>query len=57
VERRRVVGHFPLTTDYDLSPDGHTFIAVVPIRAADDVIVVVNWIEEARRTWSTPTAR
>jgi hypothetical protein len=52
VARRRLIGRFPLTTDYDLSPDGKTFIVVTPVRSAADVIVAVNWVEEARRAWS-----
>ena len=50
--RRRIVGRFPPVTDYDLSPDGRTFVVVTPIRSTSDVIVAVNWLDEARRTWS-----
>ncbi len=51
VIRRRLIGRFPPATDYDLSPDGRTFIVVIPIRATSDVIVAVNWFDEARREW------
>jgi Tol biopolymer transport system component len=54
VSRRRLIGRFPNVSDYDLSPDGRTFIVVNPIRNASDVIVAVNWADEARRAWSAP---
>jgi len=57
VTGRRLIGRFPNVSDYDLSPDGRTFIVVNPIRASSDVIVAVNWIDEARRTWNAPPAK
>jgi serine/threonine-protein kinase len=57
VAGRRFIGRFPPVTDYDLSPNGRTFIVVNPIRSASDVIVAVNWAHEARRMWSAPPAR
>jgi hypothetical protein len=52
-----VIGRFPPVTDYDLSPDGHTFIVVSPVGATSDVVVVVNWVDEARRAWTTSTSK
>ncbi|HEX6943128.1 MAG TPA: protein kinase [Gemmatimonadaceae bacterium] len=57
VLKRRVIGPFPAVTDYDLSPDGHTFIVVSPVGATSDVIVVVNWVDEARRAWTRPPSK
>ena len=50
VKNRRLIRRFPPVTDYDLSPDGQTFVVVNPIRVSSDVIVVVNWLDEARRS-------
>jgi dipeptidyl aminopeptidase/acylaminoacyl peptidase len=52
VTRRRLIGRFPSASDYDLSPDGRTFVVVMPIRSTSDVVVTVNWVDEARRAWS-----
>jgi serine/threonine-protein kinase len=57
VKDRRVIRRFAPVTDYDLSPDGRTFIVVNPIRVSSDVIVVVNWIGEARQAWSARPAK
>ena len=57
VTRRRLIGRFPSASDYDLSPDGRTFVVVMPIRSTSDVIVTVNWVDEARRAWSAPAAK
>jgi hypothetical protein len=57
VKDRRVIRRFPPVTDYDLSPDGHTFIVVNPIRVSSDVIVVTNWLNEARQGWNAPSAK
>lgn len=57
VTKRRLIGRFPSVTDYDLTSDGRTFIVVSPIRSTSDVVVVVNWADEARRTWNAPAAR
>jgi serine/threonine-protein kinase len=52
VIRRRLIGRFPPVTDYDLSPDGRTFLVVTPVRSTSDVVVAVNWLDDARRAWS-----
>jgi len=44
-------------TDYDLSPDGRTIIVINPIRTSSDVIVAVNWVDEARRLWNARPGR
>jgi Tol biopolymer transport system component len=56
VTKRRIVGRFPAVTDYDLAPDGRTFVVVNPIRSSSDVVVVVNWAAEARRAWNAESA-
>jgi hypothetical protein len=57
VARRRFVGRFPAATDYDLSPDGRTFIVVRPVRSVSDVIVAVHWADEARLAWTASEDR
>ena len=57
VLKRRLIGHFPSVSDYDLSPDGRQFIVVSPVGATSDVVVVVNWIEEARRALGATASR
>jgi hypothetical protein len=52
VARRRVLRRLPLNDGYDLSPDGHTFVVVRPVRAQTEIFVVANWADEARRAWS-----
>ncbi len=51
VLRRRVLRDFPRSGNYDLSPDGRTFALVSPLRWNADVVVTVNWLDEARRAW------
>lgn len=51
VVRRRTIRRFLPNADYDLSPDGKTFVVVTPVRASADVFVAVNWADEARREW------
>ena len=54
VRRRGVVRRFLQTSsqrDYDVSPDGRTFVVVTPLRGPTETFVVVNWADEARRTW------
>jgi Tol biopolymer transport system component len=48
---RRVIAGFPKNHNYDISPDGKTFVVVTPVRVANDVFVAVNWADEARRAW------
>ena len=48
---RRSVGEFGfLTEDYDLSPDGQTFVVVAPAGDGADVLVAVHWDDEVRRS-------
>jgi Tol biopolymer transport system component len=51
---RHVIHRFPSLASrfYDLSPDGKTFVVAKPVTSAADVIVVLNWADEARRAWS-----
>ena len=51
VSGRRTIRGFPLSDNYDLSPDGKTFALASAIRGAADILVAVNWADEARRTW------
>ena len=45
---RRSVGEFGfLTDDYDLSPDGQTFVVVAPTGDGTDVLVAVHWDDGA----------
>ena len=48
---RRVIGKFPRLGDYDIAPDGKTFVVVSPVRGAADILVAVDWATEARRQW------
>jgi hypothetical protein len=36
---------------YDLSPDGKTFVVARTPSKADDVLVMVGWLDEARKAW------
>jgi Tol biopolymer transport system component len=49
---RKVKPGFPVGGNYDLSPDGKTFIVVNPLSRDAGVEVAVNWLDEARRRWS-----
>jgi eukaryotic-like serine/threonine-protein kinase len=51
VGRRRVIPGFPHDRDYDIAPDGRTFVIVTPVRSTSDIFVTVNWADEARRAW------
>jgi WD40 repeat protein len=51
VSSRRTIRGFPLSDNYDLSPDGKTFALASAIRGAADILVAVNWADEARRAW------
>jgi serine/threonine protein kinase len=57
VRGRRTIRGFPLSDNYDLSPDGKTFALVSPIRGSADVFVAVNWADQARRAWSAAPSR
>jgi hypothetical protein len=37
--------------EFDVSPDGETFVFVAPASPASDVLVAVNWSEALRREW------
>ena len=48
---RRSLGEFAfLTEDYDLSPDGETFVVVSPADGGADALVAVHWADELRRS-------
>jgi len=41
----------PVGVNYDLHPDGKTFVVVNPFSRDGDVQVAVNWLQAARRAW------
>ncbi|MFI5311162.1 MAG: protein kinase, partial [Gemmatimonadales bacterium] len=51
VVRRTVNAAFPNARNYDLSPDGKTFVMVNPSERGEGVHVAVNWGDEVRRLW------
>ncbi len=52
VVRRRTIRSFHSAAGvYDLSPDGKTFVVANPVNPSADVIVAVNWADQARRVW------
>ena len=51
VSARRTIRGFPVSDNYDLSPDGRTFALASAIRGSADIFVAVNWADEARRAW------
>jgi Tol biopolymer transport system component len=57
VARRRVTRAFPLSDNYDLSPDGKTFAMVAPVQQSSAIYVAVNWADEARRAWRAAEKR
>ncbi|MFI5026380.1 MAG: TolB family protein, partial [Solirubrobacterales bacterium] len=51
VTGRRSLGEFAfLTEEYDLSPDGQTFVVVSPTDGGADALVAVHWADELRRS-------
>jgi eukaryotic-like serine/threonine-protein kinase len=51
-EARKVPYHASLVrANYDVAPDGNTFVILVPEQDDDDVFVAVNWADELRRVW------
>ncbi|MGH9317505.1 MAG: hypothetical protein ACRD1P_10405, partial [Thermoanaerobaculia bacterium] len=51
VARRRSAGQLGFgPEDYDLSPDGQTFVVVAPAAGEAEVLVAVNWGDELRRS-------
>jgi len=55
VAGRNIKSGFPVGPNYDLAPDGKTFVMVNPLNRVGGIQVVVNWTAQARRTWSGPT--
>jgi hypothetical protein len=52
VAERRVVTQLGyLAEDFDLSPDGQTFVVAAPASGGSDVLVAVHWSDELRRMW------
>jgi serine/threonine-protein kinase len=49
---RSAKASFPAARNYDLHPDGKTFVMVNPLERGEGVHVAVNWAEEARRIWA-----
>jgi eukaryotic-like serine/threonine-protein kinase len=54
VIRRRVAREVPyhaslVRANYDVAPDGHTFVILVPEQPDDDVFIALNWADEVRR--------
>jgi Tol biopolymer transport system component len=52
VVKRAARSNFPLSRNYDLAPDGRTFVMANPLEHAVGVQLAVNWGAEARRMWS-----
>jgi hypothetical protein len=57
VERRTVVTLPHNVEEFDVSPDGETFVLVAPASPASDVLVAVNWSKALRREWRENSAR
>jgi len=38
--------------DFDIAPDGKSFVVVVPASGRSDVLVAAHWTDELRRLWS-----
>jgi dipeptidyl aminopeptidase/acylaminoacyl peptidase len=52
VAARRSLGEFTfLTEDYDLAPDGQTFVVVSPADGGADALVAVHWADALRQSW------
>jgi len=54
---RIVKAGFPIGANYDLAPDGKTFIVLNPFSRDAGVEVAVNWLAEARRRWSVSSKK
>jgi eukaryotic-like serine/threonine-protein kinase len=49
---RRVVTQLQYSCeDFDLAPDGKSFVVVVPASGRSDVLVAAHWTDELRRSW------
>jgi len=50
---RRIVAQLHYSCeDFDIAPDGKSFVVVVPASGRSDVLVAAHWTDELRRTWS-----
>jgi hypothetical protein len=50
---RRIVSQLAYSCeDFDLAPDGKSFVVVVPASGRSDVLVAAHWTDELRRIWS-----
>ena len=50
---RRIVAQLPYSCeDFDIAPDGKSFVVVVPASGRSDVLVAAHWTDELRRLWS-----
>ncbi len=52
VGRRSVTQFAYSCQDFDIAPDGKSFVVVVPASGRSDVLVAVHWTDELRRIWS-----
>ena len=52
VRRQTLPGVLSGARFYDLSPDGKTFVVARTPSRADDVLVTVGWLDEARKAWA-----
>jgi eukaryotic-like serine/threonine-protein kinase len=37
--------------NYDVAPDGRTFVILMPDQDDDDILIAIGWADEARRAW------
>jgi len=48
---RRIVARLPHSCeDFDIAPDGKSFVVVVPASGRSDVLVAAHWTDELRRS-------
>ena len=52
ISRRSVTQLLHSCQDFDLAPDGKSFVVVVPASGRSDVLVAAHWTDELRRLWS-----
>jgi Tol biopolymer transport system component/tRNA A-37 threonylcarbamoyl transferase component Bud32 len=55
--RRTIPGLLVGARLYDLSPDGKTFVVVRSQPRANDIVVALGWLDQARNTWRGGDAR
>ncbi len=54
VAKRRVAVTLPhMAEEFDVAPDGKSFVVIAPAVAGSDVQVAVHWSDALRRQWST----